>query len=471
MRYKAIVDQVITDINNGTLMLGQRMPSLRKLASQHQVSMTTALNSYRNLEACGWLVARPQSGFFVSTPRSPVKLPHQPQFISQSSSIKKSSFIAGREGFEHVSGPFGISSLAPHHLPVTELEKSIKRGMQSQGDNLHLYQDPQGLDDLRYALSSHFTQQGFPFKSEEVVITSGCLDAVRIALEITTEINDTIAISSPCFNGLLELLAHLKRKVIEIPCTEDGLDLHQLETLMKNGEVAAGLFSTSHMNPQGTSLTVQQKQTLATLANDYKIPIIEDDIYAELAYDKTMPLPVKSWDTNDYVLWCSSVSKTLSSGYRLGWCLPGRYKKEMIQHVRVNHLGTNSVVQSGVAHFVQSGQYQKHLNAIRNILFNNVCMYQNILQECLPAGSAISQPNGGIVLWVQVPQLNAEQLVKDAETINIDIRAGNFFTTRQLYRDCFRLNAGWSLQDNFDEKRTIEQALRELLSLVKKHTD
>jgi len=187
MRYKAIVNQVISDINDGKLALGQRMPSLRKLASQHQVSMTTALNSYRNLEECGWLIARPQSGFFVSSPRVEVKLPHQPQFISQTASLEKSTFISSKEEFEHVSGPFGASQLAPHHLPVSELEKSIKRGMQLQGVNLHLYQDPQGLEDLRYSLASHFTQNGFPFKSEEVAITSGCLDAVRISLEITTK--------------------------------------------------------------------------------------------------------------------------------------------------------------------------------------------------------------------------------------------------------------------------------------------
>ncbi len=360
--------------------------------------MTTALNSYRSLEEAGWVIARPQSGFFVSTPRVAANCPRQPQFISRPSTVAWFSSLENETGSEHISGPFGISQLAPHYLPISELEKSIKRGMQSFGEQIHLYPDPQGLEGLRYALSSHFTQCGFPFNSEDLVITSGCIDAVRIALEVTTKAGDGVAISSPCFNGLLELLAHMSRKIVEIPCTEEGVDLTQLEEHMKNGVVAAGLFSSSHMNPQGTSLSVHQKQHLAAMANRYRVPIIEDDIYAELAYDKTMPLPIKSWDNNSYVLWCGSVSKTLSAGYRLGWCLPGRFKEAMVKHHRINQLGLNTVVQAGLAHFVKTGQYRKHLNLVRGVLFKNICTYQKLLQECLPVNSAISQPGGGMVL-------------------------------------------------------------------------
>lgn len=466
MRYKAIVEQIVTDIREDKLSAGQRMPSLRKLASQYQVSMTTALNSYRSLEQSGWVVARPQSGFFVSSLKVESKQPRQPQFRSHPSTISGTASLRYTHAAGHISGPFGISQLAPSCLPVKALEKSIKRGMQSLGEKLHLYPDPQGLEELRYALSSHFTQSGFPFNAQELVITGGCIDAVRLALEVTSKPGEGVAISSPCFNGLLELLANMSRKIVEIPCTEEGIDLAQLEQHMKNGEVSAGLFSSSHMNPQGISLSVVQKQQLAALANKYRVPIIEDDIYAELAYDKALPLPVKSWDKKGYVLWCGSVSKSLSAGYRLGWCLPGRFQDQMISYCRINNLGHNSVVQAGLADFIKSGQYRKHLNAVRAVLFKNICAYRKLLQECLPEGSAISQPAGGMVLWIQVPGLNAEQLRSDAERLNIDIRAGSYFTTRRLYRDCFRINTGWALDDAYDDKQTVEQALRQLLSLV-----
>ncbi len=466
MKYKIIVDQIVANIRAGKLIVGQRMPSLRQLARQHQVSMTTALNSYRFLEENGWLVARPQSGFFVSKSMITLKQPDQPQFISRSFSIDNYARLADTVKHEHISKCFGISQIAPHYIPSLAIERSIKRGMRVQGEQLHLYQDPQGLQELRYALSEHFMQSGFMFSANDLVITAGCIDAVRVSLEVTTKPGDAVAISSPCFNGLLELLAYMSRKVVEISCTKDGIDIEQLEEHMKNGKITAALFSSSHMNPQGTNISVKQKQDIAGLANKYHIAIIEDDVYAELAYTKTMPLPIKSWDRNGDVLWCGSVSKTLSAGYRLGWCLSGRFQKEMIKHIRISSFGHNSVVQSGLADFIKTGQYRKHLNSIRDVLLCNIRSYQSILQECLPTGSAISQPYGGMVLWIQVPQLDSVQLSKDLEAIGIDMRAGNLFTTRALYRDCFRLNAGWALNDTFDEHRTVEEALRQLIKSV-----
>lgn len=465
MRYKMIVEQIITDIREDKLSMGQRMPSLRQLASQHQVSITTALNSYRHLEARGWLVARPQSGFFVASPNIQIKQPIQPQFVSRPAIIAEA---ANSINAEHISGPLGISQLAPHFLPADALERSIKRGMRSMGGRVHLYPDPQGLHALRHAVATHFTESGFPMSADEPIITGGCIDAVRLALEATTKPGDGVAISSPCFNGLLELLSCLSLKVVEIPSTKEGIDLAQLEAHIKNGDVSAGLFNSSHMNPQGTSLSAKQKQALAELANRYEVPIVEDDIYAELAFDNNMPLPVKSWDKNGYVLWCGSVSKTLSAGFRLGWCLPGRFKENMVRQHGAKHLGHNTVVQSGLADFIRSGQYKRHVNTTRRLLIEHICAYRKLLQSCLPADAAISQPSGGMVLWVQVPRLNADQLYIDANKQGIDIRAGSFFTTRRLYRDCFRINAGWALTDVFDHKRTVEQAVRQLGGLISK---
>lgn len=462
MKYKAIREQIILDIQSQKLVAGQRLPSLRQLTKQLDVSMTTALNCYRSLEEMGWVVTQAKSGFFVSSPLSKGEVPTLPQFRSSLRKLPKSL-----ESDQYISssvkpGPFGLSKVSPKLISTLELQRSVKRTLNQNDELLHAYCDPQGDHGLRQVLADHFSASGFALTADEVFVSSGCMDAIRVALLVTTDVGDAVAISSPCFNGLLKLLSSLSRRVVEIPCNRNGIDLAQLEQKFKNKEVSAALLSSSFMNPHGVSLSVSQKETLATLANKYRIPIIEDDVYGELGYENTFPLPIKHWDTNGYVLWCSSVSKTLASGLRVGWCVAGRYLEACVDRCAIEHLGHNGLLQASLASFIHAGHYRKQLQSIRQAILLNANAYRNLLLKHMPKRTAISAPNGGLVLWVQVPGLDEPILHKVVSALDIDLRFGAQFTTRKLYRDCFRLNVGWGLSEKHDDTRTVEQALVQL---------
>ncbi|SJZ86389.1 transcriptional regulator, GntR family [Oceanospirillum multiglobuliferum] len=463
MRYKVIAEQIIEDIREGKLSLGARMPSLRNLSRLFSVSMTTALNCYHLLEELGWIIAKPQSGFYVALPLSEQRTPCLPQFLS------RPTHVAIQESDLHhpkYSGPLGISQLNPSDMPTNALHNSMKRGLKRLGHEIHRYPDRQGDLALRRSLEQHFAHYGFPFSANELVIANGCIDAVRIALEAISSTGDAIAISSPCFSGLLELLGGLGRRVVEIPSTSEGIDLEQLEQHLAQGTVVAGLFSTSHMNPQGISMSPSQKQALAALANRYQIPIIEDDIYMELGHGKVMPLPAKYWDKGGYVLWCGSVSKTLTAGFRLGWCLAGRHLPVYLKQHGISHFGVSAPVQAGLADFINSGQYHSHLQKTRLRLQQNIREYRAFLSERLPIETAISSPTGGLVLWLQVPNLNSQALWRAACEQSLDIRIGPAFSTLPLYQDCFRVNAGWSLTTGVDEVNIAKQQLELLVKLM-----
>jgi DNA-binding transcriptional MocR family regulator len=463
--FESIAERLISDIKTGRSPSGSRLPALRVLAKQHSVSITTAIKSYNYLEELGWIFAQPQSGYFVAKQLSKTDHPQLPQFKGESRDPKVFAPLNGYTPIVDFFSPLGTSMISPDLLPTLALQRSIKRSVSRSQSLLHQYPESQGDERLRQALSRHFRKDHFAFHDSELVITNGCIDAIRIAVETVSKAGDTIAISSPCYSGLLDLLVALSRNIVEIPSHDQGIDLDQLEIHMKNKDIVAGLFNTSHMNPGGASISKQQKQRMAQLANDYAIPIIEDDVYIELSHHGKPPLPTKYWDKKGYILWCGSVSKTLAAGLRIGWCLPGRYLPNYLNRHKLTGLGVNGLVQSSIAEFINTGDYSTHINKIRLSLNKHVHAYQKFLIENLPQNTRVSLPDGGIVLWVQIPGLDAVELEKQAKSQQIDIRSGSNFSTHGYYKDCFRINFGWPLQHS-EENTSAYRQMKGLCALI-----
>nr|WP_250684481.1 PLP-dependent aminotransferase family protein [Photobacterium galatheae] len=466
MRYKQLAEQYMLDIQAGKLAVQSRMPSLRQFARLHQVSMTTALNCYQSLEAQGWIVAKPQSGYFVSR-RGSQSLPVLAQFESRLALVSDYQPQAGQTPDSQHAGPLGYSRFEVSAELAKQMAQSFRRAHQRLGERMNFYPVSQGELMLRQVLAAHFTQYGFHFQPEQLVITNGCMDAIRTAIEVCTRPGDAIAISSPCFNGLLTLLREMSRNIVEIPSVESGIDLDQLEYHMQQGTIQAGLFCTTHMNPQGITLTPVQKQRLADMAAQYQIPVIEDDVYMELPHSQTVPLPAKYYDQSGYLLWCGSVSKTLAASYRLGWCLPGRYREAYLRKFAAGCFGVSLPVQLAIADFIDSGQYGRHLKHRRFALLANQQRYTDYLQQQLPGAVRISDPAGGMVLWLQLPQIDSQQLKQGLAREKLDIRTGDLFTCRDLYQNCLRINIGYALPEPGEPDNAAKRALDVLIRLLK----
>lgn len=211
------------------------------------------------------------------------------------------------------------------------------------------------------------------------------------------------------------------------------------------------------MNPQGITLSVEQKQRLARLAGQYKIPVIEDDVYLELNHSDTFHLPAAYYDNSGYIIWCGSFSKSLSPSYRLGWCRPNTL---LAQYLQLSQ-GATTYIQLAIAEFIRCGDYKRHLKQTRYLLAQNKQQYINYLSKHLPQGSAVTQPDGGLVLWIQVPNLDAKRLASKARQTDLDIRTGDLFTQSQRYRDCVRINIGYAFND---KTKALLDALLELFT-------
>lgn len=436
MKYPQVAKQILRQIQQQALPYGSKMPSLRQLCQQFNISLTTARNTYEHLEQQGWLVAKPRSGYFVSLPLNNERLPATPSFMGEIQHIKPVHHPWALAD-DH---PFGYSRTQPNWFPETAFRQAMKQACAYELTELCRQPHFLGLDKLRQTLSHHWQQSELNIDPNELMITTGCLDAVRLALKSCTQDGDAIAVSSPCFDGLLQVLAQENRRVIELPCTQDGLDLSQLEVLMRSGAIKAGLFSSNHLNPLGISLPTEQKRHLAQMAAKYQCPIIEDDVYFELGYLQ-QPLPIKHWDKRGYVLWCGSMAKSLGEGIRVGWCATGQFSQQAIEVAAPIFSQPALLVQAGLANFINNRQYQRHLSSVRSKLQQNMAEYRQFLLQHLPSSFRMSLPEGGTVLWVEAP--------RPLKDLPFNLRHGSRFTTRQQYQNYCRINFGWALSDEF----------------------
>lgn len=452
MKYPQVANQILAHIQQQGLPYGSKMPSLRQLCQQFNISLTTARNTYEHLEKQGWLVAKPRSGYFVSLPLTNERLPATPSFTGRIQHIEPVQHLWALA----TNHPFGYSRTQPSWFPESAFRQAMKQACANELTELCRQPHFLGLDKLRQTLSHHWQQSELSIDPNELMITTGCLDAVRLALKSCTKDGDAIAVSSPCFDGLLQVLAQENRRVIELPCTHQGLDLVQLEVLMRSGAIKANLFSSNHLNPLGICLPTEQKRQLAQMAAKYQCPIIEDDVYFELGYLQ-QPLPIKHWDSSGYVLWCGSMAKSLGEGIRVGWCATGQFKQQAIEVAAPIFSQPALVMQAALSNFINNRQYQRHLSSVRSKLQQNMAEYRQFLLQHLPDTFRISLPEGGTVLWIEAPY--------PLSNFPFNLRQGSRFTTRQQYQNYCRINFGWALSDEFngnrlhDDLATLVQAL------------
>jgi DNA-binding transcriptional MocR family regulator len=459
-KYKQLAKQFIHQIEQGALAEGARMPSLRHLSQSHSISLSTAVSCYQELESLGWIMARPQAGYFVKQRITALQTPDWTQFASKVSIPSQLHYSSNV-----TPGPLGISSTQLDDKTLTEIDNCFRRVLKRSNHAIYRYPEPNGEWVLRRALAHHFSEQGFAFLPNDLVITNGCISSIKAALESCTSVGDTVAISSPCFNGLIDLLAGMGLKIVEIPSLDDGINLAQLEQHLAQGTLQAGLFCTTHMNPHGITMSTAQKKRLAQLANHYQVPIIEDDVYLELSHSNHLPMPAKYYDSDGYILWCGSVSKTLSPSFRLGWCLPGRYLSRYQKQFSIGSLGVATQTQHTIAELMATGQYMTYLKKKRFELLNLKHQYIEYLRLRLPKQSRFSNPSGGLVLWIQIVGLDGAKLAQSAINQDIDIRIGSIFTTHDFYQNCLRINIGHPLNAN------IRKQLDELSQLIHHHCE
>jgi DNA-binding transcriptional MocR family regulator len=436
-------------VDNGTLPPGTRAPSLRQICRQHRVSLSTALQAYRLLEDHGVLEARPQSGHYVAGNRaSSLETPAISRPSAKPTAVTVSGLLL--ELLEHARDPtlvpLGSAIPSAKLLAAGRLDRFLARAARTKGIENNTYTEPKGDPELRQEIARRAVRWGQALAPEDIAVTCGCTEALTLALTAVATSGDTIAIESPTYFGLLRAIEALNLKALELPTdAETGIDLAALAQALKSRRIAACLFSSSFNNPLGCTMPDEKKRAILDLLARHRVPLIEDDIYGDIYFGSERPRPFMALDRRGNTIYCSSFSKTVAPGYRIGWIAPGRHMQKVLERKYTLTLSSPALTQVALADFLSSGGYDGHLRRIRRAFQHNIAQMTRAIERTFPEGTKVTRPAGGFVLWLELPRpFRSRELFPQALEKGICFAPGDVFSASGRYHNCLRLSCGHS---------------------------
>jgi DNA-binding transcriptional MocR family regulator len=447
-RYEEVASFIAAMVDIGTLMPGTRAPSLRAISRERRVSMATAMQAYRLLEDRGVLEARPQSGFYVARPAPARKPPKTSRPPARATSVSVSGVMV--KLLEHASDknlvPLGCAIPDANLLGASRLDQHLARTARQRGREFNIYTGPQGDPQLRREIARRALRWGRALSPDDLAVTVGCTEALILSLRAVTRPGDTVAIESPTYFGLLHALEALDLKALELPThATDGIELDALADALATKRIAACLLASSFNNPLGCTMSDEKKLAVLDLLARHDVPLIEDDIYGDICFGSDRPKPFMALDRGDNTIYCSSFSKTVAPGYRIGWVAAGRHLPRILDAKAAFTLCGSVLPQAAFAEFLASGGYDSHLRRVRRVFAANIEAMTRAIDRNFPAGTRVSRPAGGFVLWLELPpQVKTRPLFERALDEGICFAPGEVFSASGRFANCLRLSCGHS---------------------------
>ncbi|HET8625196.1 MAG TPA: PLP-dependent aminotransferase family protein [Gemmatimonadales bacterium] len=452
--YQRLADELAGLIDRRALRPGDRLPSVRGYSRQKRVSLATVLRTYQVLEDRGYVEVRPQSGHYV---RGAPALPPSPsvqRMLPVRAEVKLADLIW--ELLAHVNdaglAPFGVATAAPENYPARRLGLLVARAARDADWTGVAYGHPAGHEALLHQLVRRAVVIGVPISPDELVITNGCTEAIQLALRALARPGDAVLMESPGYYGFLELAESLGLVVVEVETDpETGVRLDALEAAVRRTKPRVFLTSPNFQNPLGFEVPVDRKRETVALLARHRVAVVEDDLYADLHFGDTRPLPLKAFDTTGDVVLCSSFSKTIAPGFRVGFVAAGRHAASIRKLKIASSIHTNTVAQLAIAEFLRGGGAEHHLRRLRLKFRTQVSDYAQAVARLFPAGTRVSRPRGGHLLWVELAAgADTLELSRRALAQRIGIVPGRLFSAGGRHANCFRLNCGWPLRGRLE---------------------
>jgi len=444
--YQQLADSFAESIHQGTLKPGKRLPAIRRVAQSHQVSINTVLNAWQILEDRGLIEARPQSGYYVRTVLPAVTRPVQKLRAKEDDpSAQKLELIEQVFAAQNNPDYTNISLACPQDselFPAARLSRITASLLRRDPDLIGRYVLPPGSKRLREEIARRSLHVGINLTVDDITLTHGCMEALQLALRAVTKPGDCVGLESPTYFFLFPLLASLGLKALEIPTDpQQGLSLDALEMLLQEQRIQALIAMPGAQNPLGYVMPLANKKRLAKLVNTYHLPLIEDGLYDELQFDWPLSPPVKAFDNEGWVIYCTSFTKTVAPDFRVGWTAAGRFHEKIARLKAVSSMSESRLLSEVLAEFLASGGYDHHLRTLRRRYAANLDAARGIIARHFPQGTRATLPRGGFVFWVELPgKVDTVEMFQRLLQEQICLTPGALYSLSERYTHALRLS-------------------------------
>lgn len=413
--YRQIFDHFASSIGSGSLSNGTRLPATRELAGQLGLNRTTVAAAYEMLETQGLISGHVGRGSFVCGGAS---APDWGTLLGPTSVRSPAASTAGIS--------FATSRPAEELFPLGEFRDTCREVSES-GHLATLLQlgSPSGYEPLR-----RYLQAEAGATSAELLVTSGCQQALDLIARALLRPGDKVAVEDPVYPGLKNLFLRAGARLLGVPVGAAGIDLEALERVLATERPRLLAVTSNFQNPTGATLPLEARQAILRMAREHGAVLVENDIYGELRYSGEALPSIRQIDDTGNTILLRSFSKVAFPGLRVGWVVgPPPLIARLVELKHLTDLHTDQLSQAVLLRFAESGRLARHQRSIVEAGGVRLAAALEACREWLPRGTHFTHPSGGMNLWVRLPApLDAGELLARAQQENVTYLPGGYFT-------------------------------------------
>lgn len=445
--YRQIAEGIRRALADGRLAPGRRLPPTRDLATQLGVNRNTVVAAYDQLVEQG--IARSHTGrgtFLVAaTERTGKDAPSDAWFTAFSRAVEGPGiagiFSAYRIAISSEGISFAGSYPASDLMPVEAFRRAMERVLRERGAEVLGYGPPSGYAPLREVIAARMRARGGRLTCDEVVITNGSQQAIEIVLRAFVDPGDTVVLEDPTYTGALSVLGSLDARLVGVPSDDEGMRPDLLARALERHRPRVIYLQPTFQNPTTRVTTESRRRELLDVAARHACVIVEDDWAGDLRFEGVDVPTMHALDGGRHVVYLSTFSKKLLPGLRVGWVTaPPAVLSRLILLKQIEDHGTSLLVQAALHEFLRDGGLDEHLARVRTAYRERRDAMLAALDRGVPAEVGRTRPEGGLFLWLTLPQgLDGSEIFTAARERGVLLSPGELFHVDGGGRNTMRL--------------------------------